>query len=159
MRYISNDVWEMRKWKKAIAFELAKKAKQLVTIMKAEWTFSKLAALKTAVIIKQGFHNEYREIKKTMPNNGSTLNPIDPLNLMNRTEKPKISPKLQELMRKMICTHSFQNDCLENDYKELRTKLQLKEEDKKAQETLVNIPIDPAKDLKSPRNKKNRTST
>jgi len=111
LKFISNDIIGGKKWKKAAGHKLAMAAKIALPMIKTEWKTKdasiKLVALKTSVIVKQAFYDQYISLKKKKE---SEPNPdIEPKN-------DRMTKRLQENMQWIILNHEFQYEVPEQSY-------------------------------------------
>lgn len=104
LKYIAADTHDVRKWKRAAAYKLAKEAQAAVPKLMEEWRYressTRLVALKTSVIVKKAFYEQYTSLKKAKDENGTTADV--------ENKKTRMGRRLQDMMRWMIITNQFQ---------------------------------------------------
>lgn len=118
-KYIAADIHDVRKWKRAAAYKLAKEAQAAVPKLMEEWRYkegsSRLIALKTSVIVKKAFYEQYLSLKKVKDENGTTAD--------METKKIRLGRRLQDIMRWMIVNNDFQYEVPADNYKKLCSSL------------------------------------
>lgn len=111
LKYLGNDMMGRKKWKKVAAYKLAKAAQIALPKIKAEWKTkeanARFIALKTSVMIKKAFYEEYANLKKAKE--GELRADLD--------SKKNIKQKhLKDLMKWIIVNHEFQYQIPEESY-------------------------------------------
>ena len=119
MKYVSTDMINGKKWKKAAAYKLSKEVQLEVPKIIEEWkyreTATKLVALKNSVLIKQAFYEQYIYLKNAKEEHELLID-FD-------SKKSKIGKSLQNLMRWVILNQEFQYEVPKTAYERLCVRL------------------------------------
>ncbi len=153
LKYVANDSWELRKWKKAVAYKLAHEAKAAAAKMMEDWRYresaNKMVALKTSVMVKQAFYQQFAETKR-MKDDYLAGSVDQMMSTSGGAKRPRMTRRLQDFIRHVIATYSFQYETPDGTYKDLCKKLSVRPEEKKEVPVPVARPPPPVEPKPNP---------
>jgi len=145
LKYIAADTHDIRKWKRAAAYKLAKETQAAVPKLMEEWRYkessTRLVALKTSVIVKKAFYEQYTSLKKVKDENGTVADV--------ENKKSRMGRRLQDIMRWIIANNEFQYEVPTNTYNKLCKLLNpnyIKKE-KSLVDPIKNVKVAPVNDV------------